>query len=103
MPLVNDTFQQGKCGLKLLQYMAAGLPVIASPVGVNQNIANAAGYLATTESEWHQAISALDADRSLLRDLGLRGLAFCRQNYSMQRWLGPLLNLFETIATKRSG
>lgn len=103
MPLVNDTFQQGKCGLKLLQYMAAGLPVIASPVGVNQNIANAAGYLATTESEWHRAISALDADRSLLRDLGLRGLAFCRQNYSMQRWLGPLLNLFETIATKRSG
>ncbi|MEI8340020.1 MAG: glycosyltransferase, partial [Verrucomicrobiota bacterium] len=98
MPLVDDAFQQGKCGLKLLQYMAGGLPVIASPVGVNRNIAEGNGYLAASAPEWHQAITALNADRKLLRDFGMAGRAFCENNYDLKTWAGVLNRLLETVA-----
>src|SRR3954453_17573906 len=64
MPLSDDAFQKGKCGLKLLQYMAAGLPTVASPVGVNAEIVQngITGLLAQTGSDWHQALADLVGD-----------------------------------------
>ena len=64
MPLSDDPFSRGKCGFKLLQYMACGVPSVASPVGVNVAICDAgrAGILAASPDDWAPAILRLAAD-----------------------------------------
>jgi glycosyltransferase involved in cell wall biosynthesis len=61
MPLADDAWAWGKCGLKALQYMALGIPAVISPVGVNTEIVTEGenGYLPRTDAEWLQAIQAL--------------------------------------------
>lgn len=75
MPLPDDPWARGKCGLKLIQYMACGLPVIASPVGVNCDLVDEGvnGILASSEREWEAAIRRLVASSALRADLGARG------------------------------
>lgn len=59
MPLRDDEWSRGKCGFKLIQYMACGVPVIASAVGANNNVVSAdCGYLVRTDSEWLAALRA---------------------------------------------
>ena len=101
MPLLDNEFQKGKCGLKLLQYMAAALPVIASPVGMNRNLVSANGYLASGEEEWHHAIRALDRDRASLGRLGMAGRALCEQRYDLAEWAHILVRLLEKVAETR--
>lgn len=102
MPLSDTPFQRGKCGLKLLQYMAAGLPVIASPVGVNTTLVPGHGHLAQTESEWGQAIASLQNDAGLARDLGRAGRQFCEANYDLPKWAVRLSDLLQKVAATRS-
>jgi glycosyltransferase involved in cell wall biosynthesis len=96
MPLVDTPYQRGKCGAKLLQYMAAGLPAIASPVGVNQTIVRdgETGFLADTAEDWRKALRLLIADPELRRRLGQAGRAACERDYSieagMPRWMEAL-------------
>lgn len=61
MPLEDSPWSRGKCGYKLIQYMACGLPVVASPVGVNRQIVieGENGVLAETADEWQRALEAL--------------------------------------------
>lgn len=100
MPLNDDEFQRGKCGAKLLQYMAAGIPVIASPVGVNREIVRhgITGFLASSEAEWYNALSTLIQDHDLRRRMGSEGRLHCEKNYSLQRWFPELLNIFEKVS-----
>ena len=74
MPLPDDIWALGKCGYKLVQYMACGLPVVASPVGVNSEIVAPGenGFLATGEGEWRQALLKLIDDPELRRTFGRR-------------------------------
>lgn len=74
-PLPENRFTQGKCGFKMLQYFAAGLPVIASPVGVNETFINEshAGFLASTPAEWKNAIEKMVNDIAAYRLLGENG------------------------------
>lgn len=100
MPLVDEPFQRGKCGMKLLQYMAAGLPVVASPIGVNASIVahGETGFLATTHREWHDAIGPLVVNAGMRRALGLAGRARCERFYSTRSWARRLLEIFERVA-----
>lgn len=100
MPLVDDAFQRGKCGLKLLQYMAAGLPTIASPVGVNTEITipGETGFLARTGEEWASALDALVRSPSLRSTMGRAGRKRCEEDYSLSRWLPELLRIFERVS-----
>lgn len=102
MPLVDDEFQKGKCGLKLLQYMAAGIPAVASPVGVNSQIIQHGerGFLAATESEWFSAMRVLMADHRLREQFGRAGRIHCETYYSVRAWLPVLLELFEKVASR---
>jgi glycosyltransferase involved in cell wall biosynthesis len=70
--LPDDSWSRGKCGLKILQYMAAGLPVVANPVGVQAELVTPGetGFLASTAAEWAEAIGRLAADPELRRRLG---------------------------------
>ena len=78
-PLPSNPFTRGKCGYKLLQYYAAGLPAVASPVGVQRTLAEAGAILARTPAEWTLAL------RRLLEEGGVRGpkgRAFVAQRYA---------------------
>lgn len=78
MPLPDTPYTRSKAAFKLLQYMAAGLPVVASPVGVNRELieTSGAGFAAETEAEWESALRTLAADPELRATLGARGRTF---------------------------
>ena len=99
MPLVDSEFQRGKCGLKLLQYMAAGLPTVASPVGVNAQITQhgRTGFLASSQSEWEEAITTLVQSPVLRGSMGTAGRQVCVEQYSIRRWLPVLLEVFQRV------
>lgn len=86
MPLPDDEFTRGKCGLKALQYMAARLPVVASPVGVNREIVRngETGFLAATRDEWISALDQLAAGSGLRSRLGAAGRESVERFYSAE-------------------
>src|SRR5207249_9771653 len=73
--LPDDAWSRGKCGLKVLQYMAAGLPVVANPVGVQAELVRdgETGFLVRTPEQWQQAIGRLTHDPQLRQRLGQAG------------------------------
>lgn len=88
MPLSDDRWSRGKCGFKLLQYMAMGLPSIASPVGVNREIIQDAenGMLAGTPQKWGEALDALLSSSDLRKRYGSAGTETVHRHYSRDRW-----------------
>jgi glycosyltransferase involved in cell wall biosynthesis len=89
----DDPWSRGKCGLKLLQYMAAGLAVVANPVGVQAEMVTdcETGLLATTTDEWVDAARTLANDPHLRRRLGRAGRERVEREYSVavggRRWV----------------
>lgn len=86
MPLPDEPWARGKCGFKLIQYMACGLPVVASPVGVNAQIVEDGvnGCLANTASEWATALRRLADDRELRLRMGEAGRKKVEARYCLQ-------------------
>ncbi|PIQ89358.1 MAG: hypothetical protein COV72_03450, partial [Candidatus Omnitrophica bacterium CG11_big_fil_rev_8_21_14_0_20_42_13] len=86
MPLFNDRWAQGKGGYKLLQYMAMGIPCVASPVGVNREIIKDGinGFLADDEKEWHERLSRLIKNPALRGRMGGEGRRMARELYSYE-------------------
>jgi glycosyltransferase involved in cell wall biosynthesis len=84
MPLPDDEWSRGKCGLKALQYMALGIPSICSPVGVNSDIIQDGdnGLLAATEDEWIERLTQLLRSAELRARLGAAGRATVEAKYS---------------------
>lgn len=74
-PLPDNRFTRGKCGFKILQYQAASLPVVTSPVGVNAKYVqqDSSGYIATDKSDWVQKLSRLIRDEGLRKRMGRQG------------------------------
>lgn len=95
MPLDDTPWSRGKCGYKLIQYMACGLPVVASPVGVNSEIVEHGvnGFLASTENEWREALAVLLGDVELRRRMGEAGRKKVEREYSLQVY-GPKVAAF---------
>ncbi len=90
--LPDDPWSRGKCGLKVLQYMAAGLPVVANPVGMNRHMVlhGRTGLLAKSPQEWAAAIRKLAADPPLRKRMGAAGRRLVQRQYSVPQW-GPKL------------
>lgn len=86
MPLVDDSWSKGKSGLKLIQYMACGLPVIASPVGVNRKIVDhgRTGFLVTEKMSWLEALESLKNNQGLRDEMGRKGSAKAERYYSLR-------------------
>ena len=80
----DDPWSRGKCALKVLQYHAAGLPVVANPVGVQAEIVRPGvnGYLASTTDQWVSAIHALVTNEHLRRGFGMAGREQVRTQFS---------------------
>lgn len=103
MPLPDDLWAKGKCGYKLIQYMACGLPTIASPVGVNNQIVahGEDGFLATSREEWVAAIDMLIGDAAIRRTMGRRGRDKVVSQYSLASQQDTVLNALRSAADSR--
>ena len=97
MPLPDTEFTRGKCGLKLIQCMAAGLPVVGSPVGANCEIVHEGreGYLAAGPRQWFEALEQLIVSPWLRRELGRNAAAKVGQNYSLQQGAAAWLRIID--------
>ena len=84
-PMPDDPWTKGKCGLKVLQYMAAGLPVISSPAGVNKEIVQhgKTGFLAENPDDWRQSISKLFSEPDLRDTMGKAGQKRIIEHFSV--------------------
>jgi glycosyltransferase involved in cell wall biosynthesis len=102
MPLPDGPFEQGKCGYKLIQYMACGLPVVASPVGVNTCIIEQGktGFLASSNTDWVQALIMLSKDTGMRGALGKAGRKKVEQEYSLQVTAPRLLEILTEAAAR---
>lgn len=97
MPLTNDPWTEGKCGLKALQYMAMAIPTVASRVGVNTEIIEhgATGYLCDTPEAWLVHLRKLILDVDLRRQLGDAGRRKVVESYSTASNRSTFLSFFE--------
>lgn len=86
MPLPDDEWTRAKCGYKIIQYMAVGKPVVASPVGVNREIIQDGinGFLAQGQRQWENKLSELIHNHSLRTEIGRRGRETIKQKYSFE-------------------
>ncbi|MEA3223994.1 MAG: glycosyltransferase, partial [Thermodesulfobacteriota bacterium] len=86
MPLIDDPWSWGKCGLKILQYCGVGVPVVCTPVGVNRDVVkdNLTGYWATDKDEWVEKISLLIEDPGKRKEMGIAGRKVIEEGYTKE-------------------
>ena len=102
MPLPDDEWTRGKCGLKGLVSMSMGAATVMSPVGVNNEIVTHGqnGFLARTDDEWVEVLSSLIEDAALRRRVGAAGRQSVVERYSVDRWKEPLAELLLEAASR---
>jgi glycosyltransferase involved in cell wall biosynthesis len=102
MPLPDEPWTRGKCGYKLIQYMACALPVVASPVGVNRQIIDQGicGYLSTTTEDWVRALADLRDNGTNCEGMGKAGRIKVEKQYCLQVTAPRLLSLLRGVAKR---
>jgi glycosyltransferase involved in cell wall biosynthesis len=100
MPLPLTEWTLGKCAFKMISYMAVGIPVIVSPIGVNREILEQAqvGLRADTANEWYDALHALYEDRELGTRMGAAGRMLVEEKYSVTSNVVALASIFREVA-----
>ena len=98
MPLENDLWARGKCSFKMLTYMAVGLPVVVSPVGMNGEILahGSCGFEAKTNDDWVDAISTLLKEPALADQMGRTGRQIVGARYARNVVAPQLVQLLRT-------
>ncbi len=98
MPLPDNNWAKGKCAFKIIQYMACGVPVIASPVGANVDVVDReCGFLASTSEEWVSSIRQIYYDKSIGIKMGKSGRMRVEKLYSLEKNLPILSDLISSI------
>lgn len=102
MPLPNNKWTAGKCGMKALLYMAAGKATIVTPLGVNAEIIQHGmnGLHATSHQEWYEAIVDLLENPEKRKQLGENGRTTVVQHYSKKAWTRPLIDVYKKAINK---
>ena len=99
MPLPEDEWARGKCGLKALQYMALRVATVVSPVGVNTEIVEGgAGLVARDEDDWVECLDRLLSDQALREDLGEAGRRRVEERYSAAVVVPRVAEIFRQAA-----
>lgn len=98
-PMRDDDWSRGKCALKVLQYMAAGLPVISSACGANAEIIEEGsnGYLVTGDQDWCDRIVELASDAALRSRLGAAGREKVLAAYAIEPVFQRMRSVFDTL------
>jgi glycosyltransferase involved in cell wall biosynthesis len=99
MPLSDTPWERGKCGYKLIQYMACGLPVVASAVGANKKIINhgSNGFLVDKLDDWEMALGVLLKNQTKRKQMGQEGRTGVESWYSMQVQAPRLLSFIRSV------
>ena len=99
MPMPDTPWTRGKCAFKAIQYMAAGIPTVASPVGATLDVVqhNHNGLLAESEDQWFHSLDLLVSDRDARKRLSLRGRETIEKAYSLQVWGPKLVSLLDQL------
>jgi len=102
MPLVDSEWARGKCAFKMLQYMASGVPVLASPVGVNKEIMDSSfvGFAVQNDDEWVEAISTLLQSPEMAKNIGKNGRRIVEKEYSLSVLSLKWKHVLETVVSK---
>lgn len=105
MPLIDNPTTRGKCGFKAIQYMAVATPVVASAVGVNNEILKdpAPGIVAESFDGFLAGVRRLIDDPKLRRQMGARGRRRVERRYSIRAVVDRYVDLFESIARRKGG
>jgi glycosyltransferase involved in cell wall biosynthesis len=99
MPIPDEPWERGKCGYKLIQYMASGIPVVASPVGANKELVKHGenGFLANSPTQWSHYLRLLIRDPDLRRHMGLAGRRQVEKQYSVDSVVPKLALLLKSL------
>jgi len=99
MPLPDEPFARGKCGYKLIQCMACGLPVVASPIGANAEIVRDGieGFWASSQADWVSVLTRLIDDSSLRTNMGKAGRERVESAYSLNVIASKLEGLLRSV------
>jgi glycosyltransferase involved in cell wall biosynthesis len=102
MPLSDDLWSRGKCGLKLLQYYGVGLPAVCTPVGVNRDIVEHGvnGFWAQTQEEWTSHLKRLMKEEALRKEMGSKGRRKVEASYSYEVNAPRILQVLRTVSGK---
>jgi glycosyltransferase involved in cell wall biosynthesis len=100
MPLLDDPWSHGKCGLKILQCLAIGVPVVCSPAGINKEIVEDSvhGFLANTPEEWIEKLEILINDNNLRKRMGMEGRKKVIKHYSLDANTSRMLKVFQQLS-----
>jgi glycosyltransferase involved in cell wall biosynthesis len=103
MPLVDDPWSWGKCGLKIIQYQGVGVPVVCTPVGINRDLVEDGvnGFWAKTPEEWEEKLCILIENHLLREQMGREGRKKVLEGYSVQASAPRLLFILKQVAEKR--
>jgi len=102
MPLYDDLWSHGKCGLKILQYFSVGVPAVCTPVGINRDIVEDGvnGFWARAPEEWEKKISILIESPDLREKMGKDGRRKVLEGYSVQSCVPRLFSILKEVAEK---
>ncbi len=102
MPLVDDPWSWGKCGLKIIQYQGVGVPVVCTPVGINRDLVEDGvnGFYATAPEEWEKKISLLIENPELRKQMGLAGRTRVLEKYTFQVCAPRLFSILTRVAER---
>ena len=100
MPLLDDPWSHGKCGLKILQCLATGVPVVCSPAGINREIVEDSvhGFWANTPEEWIERLEILINDHNLRKRMGMEGRKKVIEHYSLKANTPRMLKVFQQLS-----
>jgi len=103
MPVADDPWNRGKCGMKLLQYMGVAVPAVGSPIGMNCEIIEDGvnGFLASTKQQWIEKLFQLIQDVGLRRRMGLAGRRTVEARYSARTWVPQVATVLTSAAALR--
>jgi glycosyltransferase involved in cell wall biosynthesis len=104
MPLVDDPWSWGKCGLKIIQYQGVGVPVVCTPVGINKDLVEDGvnGFYAMAPEEWEKRLCLLIENSELREQMGREGRKRVLRNYTYQACAPHLLSILTRMMEKRS-
>ena len=99
MPLNDDLWSRGKCGLKIIQYLSVGVPVVCSPIGINSDIVQDGenGFWATNDQEWVDRLSILIQNQELRYQMGLKGIETVEREYSLTVIAEKFFRVLQTL------
>ncbi|MBP1694874.1 MAG: hypothetical protein H6Q41_62 [Deltaproteobacteria bacterium] len=102
MPLNDDLWSKGKCGLKIVQYLSVGIPVVCTPVGINSDIVKNGenGFWAADDQEWVDRLSNLIQNPDLRLQMGLKGIETVEREYSLNVTSGKFFGVLQTLLTE---